>query len=348
MKAARCILHDQTVICEENKPYFVAEVNTSHFGNIDTAKKMIDAAKAAGCDCVKFQSWSSQTLYSKTYYDENPFAERFVKRYSLSIDDQRNLAQYCEEQGISFASTPYSRNEVDFLISECNVPFIKVASMDLNNYPYLEYIAKTGVPMILATGMGEPEEIEKAVDTVRSAGNENLCLLHCISIYPPEISTIHLKNMIGLKKRFPQYPIGFSDHSLGTEMDSAAIALGACIIEKHLTLNKSKIGMDNEMALEPQEFSDMVRQCINVHKALGSEERVVREAELEQRKKMRRSIVVTRDLKKGDIITESDLDVKRPGTGIPPEKMQGLIGQCLKEDVECDTLLLEKAVEFIP
>ena len=217
--------------------------------------------------------------------------------------------------------------------------------MDLNNYPYLEYIAKTGVPIVLATGMGEMEEIEKAVDTISSAGNENLCLLHCISIYPPEISTIHLKNIIGLKKKFPQYPIGFSDHSLGTEMDSAAIALVACLIEKHLTLNKSKIGMDNEMALEPQEFSNMVQQCVNVHEALGNENRIVREAELEQRKKMRRSIVVTRDLKKGDIISESDLDVKRPGTGIPPEKMKELIGQYLKEDVECDTLLLKKSVQ---
>ena len=128
-------------------------------------------------------------------------------------------------------------------------------------------------------------------------------------------------------------------------MDSAAIALGACLIEKHLTLNKSKIGMDNEMALEPQEFSNMVQQCINVHGALGNENRVVREAELEQRKKMRRSIVVTRDLKKGDVISESDLDVKRPGTGIPPEKIKELIGQYLKEDVECDTLLLKKSVQ---
>lgn len=345
MKTAQCVLRNQKVICEENKPYFVAEVNTSHFGNMNIAKEMIDAAKEAGCDCVKFQSWSSESLYSKTYYDENPFAQRFVKRFSLSFDEQKELAQYCESLGISFASTPYSRNEVDFLIDECRVPFIKVASMDLNNYPYLEYIAKTGVPIVLATGMGEMEEIEKAVDTISSAGNENLCLLHCISIYPPEISTIHLKNIIGLKKKFPQYPIGFSDHSLGTEMDSAAIALGACLIEKHLTLNKSKIGMDNEMALEPQEFSNMVQQCVNVHEALGNENRIVREAELEQRKKMRRSIVVTRDLKKGDIISESDLDVKRPGTGIPPEKMKELIGQYLKEDVECDTLLLKKSVQ---
>ncbi|MBO4687287.1 MAG: N-acetylneuraminate synthase family protein [Clostridiales bacterium] len=317
----------------------MAEMNTSHFGNIETAKKMIDTAKEIGCDCVKFQSFSAQTLYSKSFYAENRFAQRFVQRYSLSFEEQKTLAEYCASRGIAFASTPYSRDEVDFLINECNVPFIKVASMDLNNYPYLEYIAKTGVPIILATGMSEIEEIEKAVETIAATGNNNVCLLHCISIYPPKLSTIHLNNIIGLKKKFPQYPIGFSDHSLGTEMDSAAIALGACLIEKHFTLDKTKIGMDNEMALEPEEYGNMIRQCLNVHVALGSEERVVSEAELNQRLKMRRSVVATRDLKAGDIITEGDLDVKRPGTGMPPEMMTKLIGTVVKEDVECDTLL---------
>jgi len=336
---AKCVLRNQVTISETDKPYFVAEMNTSHFGNIETAKQMIDTAKEIGCDCVKFQSFSAETLYSKTYYMENRFAQRFVKRYSLSFEEQKLLAEYCASRGIAFASTPYSRSEVDFLINECNVPFIKVASMDLNNYPYLEYIAKTGVPIILATGMGETEEIEKAVETIARTGNDNLCLLHCISIYPPELSTIHLNNIIGLKKKFPQYPIGFSDHSLGTEMDSAAIALGACLIEKHFTLDKTKIGMDNEMALEPDEYGNMIRQCLNVHVALGNEERVVSEAELNQRKKMRRSVVATRDLKAGDIITEEDLDVKRPGTGLPPEMMTKLIGTVVKEDVECDTLL---------
>ena len=336
---AKCVLRNQVTISETDKPYFVAEMNTSHFGNIETAKKMIDTAKEIGCDCVKFQSFSAQTLYSKSFYAENRFAQRFVQRYSLSFEEQKTLAEYCASRGIAFASTPYSRDEVDFLINECNVPFIKVASMDLNNYPYLEYIAKTGVPIILATGMSEIEEIEKAVETIAATGNNNVCLLHCISIYPPKLSTIHLNNIIGLKKKFPQYPIGFSDHSLGTEMDSAAIALGAYLIEKHFTLDKTKIGMDNEMALEPEEYGNMIRQCLNVHVALGSEERVVSEAELNQRLKMRRSVVATRDLKAGDIITEGDLDVKRPGTGMPPEMMTKLIGTVVKEDVECDTLL---------
>ena len=336
---AKCVLRNQVTISETDKPYFVAEMNTSHFGNIETAKKMIDTAKEIGCDCVKFQSFSAQTLYSKSFYAENRFAQRFVQRYSLSFEEQKTLAEYCASRGIAFASTPYSRDEVDFLINECNVPFIKVASMDLNNYPYLEYIAKTGVPIILATGMSEIEEIEKAVETIAATGNNNVCLLHCISIYSPKLSTIHLNNIIGLKKKFPQYPIGFSDHSLGTEMDSAAIALGACLIEKHFTLDKTKIGMDNEMALEPEEYGNMIRQCLNVHVALGSEERVVSEAELNQRLKMRRSVVATRDLKAGDIITEGDLDVKRPGTGMPPEMMTKLIGTVVKEDVECDTLL---------
>lgn len=346
MKESHCVLRNQSVLGKGYRPYFVAEAGTCHFGNMDMAKQLVDVAKEAGCDCVKFQSWTANSLYSKTYYKANPFSQRFVKKYSLSFEEQKELAEYCKSKDIAFASTPYSRKEVDFLVNECNVPYIKIASMDLNNYPFLEYIAKTGIPIVLATGMGEMEEIDKAVEVIRAAGNENLCLLHCISIYPPEISTIHLNNILGLGKKFPQYPIGFSDHSQGIEMDVAAIALGACLIEKHLTLDKSKIGMDNGMALEPEEFSEMVHQCLNVYEALGQEDRIVGEAEIEKRKTMRRSVVVTRDIKKGDVITEDDLDVKRPGTGIPPEDINMLVGKRVKEDIECDTLLLEDFVEF--
>ena len=344
MSNAKITLRDKTIVCEENEPYFIAEMGTSHFGDMAIAKQMIDAAKAAGANCAKFQSWSSETLYSKSYYKENPFTKRFVKKYALTFEQQKELADYCREKDIVFTSTPYSRSEVDFLIQECNVPFIKVASMDLNNYPYLEYIADTGIPIVLATGMSDMEEIETAVKVISSTGNENLCLLHCISIYPPEISTIDLKNIVGLKQKFPRCAIGFSDHSSGTEMDSAAIALGACLIEKHFTLDKSKIGMDNGMAIEPDEYAQMVQQCKNVHLALGTEKRVVREAELEQRMRIRRSIVATRDLSAGDIISARDLDVKRPGTGLPPEQIPELIGCRLKGNVECDTLILEESV----
>lgn len=338
---ARCSFRDSTAIGDFERPYIVAEVNSSHNGDIDTAKRMVDAAREAGCACVKFQSWSADSLYSKTFYDGNPIARRLVQKFAFNEAQLRQVAQYCRHQKIAFASTPYSKQEVDFLLQECSVPYIKVASMELNNIPFLDYIARTGAPMVLSTGMGEMDEIKKAVAAIRAAGGKDLCLLHCVSLYPAEASTIRLNNILGLRQEFSNCPIGFSDHTLGTEMASAAVALGAALVEKHLTLDRSKIGMDNQMASEPAEMSRMVRECLNVHGALGGTQRIVPEAEREQRRKMRRSLIASRDLKAGTRITGADLDAKRPGTGLPPDKADELIGKILLRDVERDTLIAE-------
>jgi|TARA_B100001964_G_scaffold66467_1_gene75612 N-acetylneuraminate synthase len=339
MKTIR--LRDATVIGAFNKPYIVAEINTSHFGNMEMAKEMIKKAREAGCDCVKFQSWSAETLYSKTYYDENPIAKRMFNKFAFSEVELAEAAEYSKKCGIAFSSTPYSRAEVDFLLEKCNVPYIKIASMDLNNYSFLDYIARSGAPIVLSTGMGELEEIHRAVEIIEKAENKNICLLHCISIYPSETSTIRLRNISGLRKEFPDYPIGFSDHSIGTGMASAALALGACMIEKHFTLDRTKIGMDNQMAIEPEEMALLVRNCHNVQIALGDTKRIVLSAEIEQRKKMRRSIIATKDLKAGTKLTADDLDVKRPGTGLSPDKISELVGKTLLRDIEGDTLITE-------
>jgi len=338
---AKCVLSNGVVLSDYGAPYFVAEVNTSHNGSVETAKLMIDKAVEAGCSCVKFQSWSSESLYSKTYYKENPISQRIVSKFAFGEEELLEVANYCSKNGIAFASTPYSKEEVDFLIEKCNVPYIKVASMDLNNYPFLEYIAKTKAPIVLSTGMSEIEEIRKAVDVIEQAGNDNICLLHCISLYPPELATIHLNNIVGLREEFPNYPIGFSDHSIGIEIATASLALGTALIEKHLTLDNKKIGMDNQMATEPEEMAQLVRSCNNVCIAMGSKERVVLEAEKEQRLKMRRSVIINKDLKAGTILTIDDLDAKRPGTGISVDKIYDLVGKVLIRDKEEDTLLLE-------
>ncbi len=342
---AKIRLRNSKYIGDFKKPYFVAEVNTSHFGDIDLAKKMIDKAKSVGCDCVKFQSWSAETLYSKTYYDENPIAKRFVKKFSFSRNNLEVVSNYCKKVGIDFASTPYSKDEVNFLVEQENVPYIKVASMDLNNYQYLRYIAKTGMPIILSTGMSELDEIRKAISVIEMEKNQNICLLHCISIYPPEISTISLNNILGLREEFPDYPIGYSDHSLGNEIAIASVALGACMIEKHFTLDKTKIGMDNQMATEPDQMMQLINNCKEVQKALGSTKRVILSAELEQRKTMRRSIVATKDLNAGSKLTYDDLDVKRPGTGFPPEQIDNLIGKTLARKVAEDTLITKEDLD---
>lgn len=338
-------LRNGKVLADFGTPYIVAEVNSSHNGNVEVAKQMIDAAAKAGCDCVKFQSWSAESLYSSTYYKGNPIAKRIVAKFSLTAEQLKDMAAYSREQGIDFSSTPYSTAEVDYLIDECQAPFVKVASMDLNNLKYLRYIAQKNIPIVLSTGMSTMDEIRKAVKTIETEGNKNICLLHCISIYPPEIETIHLNNILGLREEFPDYPIGFSDHSHGVEMASAAVALGAALIEKHLTLDSKKIGMDNQMATEPEEMAQMVQCCHNVNIALGGKNRVVLEAEAEQMKKMRRSVILTNDLTAGHILTEQDLDAKRPGDGISPDQIDNLVGKKLIRDVKADELLTTEDFE---
>lgn len=337
---ARIELNDKEILEDFGVPYIVGEMNTSHFGNINTAKQMIDEAKQAGCNCVKFQSWTTESLYSKTYYDKNPIAKRFVKGFSFDEIQLKELSDYCKSIGISFSSTPYSKEEVDFLVDKCEVPFVKIASMDLNNFSFLEYIGKKNVPIILSTGMGTIEEIRDAIKILEKTNNKNISILHCISIYPPEIQTIRLKNIIGLRKEFPLYPIGFSDHSIGIEIPIAAVALGACLIEKHFTLDKSKIGMDNQVATEPNEMKQLVKSCLNVQIALGEEERIILDAEVKKRVEMRRSLVSTKELKAGSILRLEDLDTKRPGTGIPPNKINEVIGKELKNDIEKDSVIL--------
>ena len=342
---SRIQLRSGRELSDYGKPYIVAEVNSSHNGNIEVARQMIVAAAETGCDCVKFQSWSAESLYSASYYKENPIAKRIVAKFSLTAGQLKEMAAFARDHGIDFSSTPYSCPEVDYLIDACQAPFVKIASMDLNNIKFLRYIARKNVPVVLSTGMSTMEEIHRAVKTIEGEGNKQICLLHCISIYPPEMDTIHLNNILGLREEFPDYPIGFSDHSHGIEMAVAATALGAALIEKHLTLDNKKIGMDNQMATEPEEMAQMVRCCRNTQIAMGSKERVVRQAEQNQMEKMRRSIILTKNLPAGHRLSLDDLDAKRPGTGIPADELDSLVGKQLVKDVPADYLLTREDYE---
>lgn len=328
-------LNNQVVISDDNKPYIVAELNSSHNGDINLAKEMISKAKEIGCDCVKLQSWSKDTLYSKTYYKENPIAKRFVEKFSLDEDKMQELIQHCKNINIDFSSTPYSKKEVDFLVKN-NIPFIKIASMEIDNLDYLEYIANQGLPIVLSTGMSTYDEIKQAVNTIEKTKNPNLIILHCVSVYPAPANTINLNNIKYLQNMFPKYHIGYSDHTIGCSVATASITLGVRFIEKHFTLDKTKMGMDNNMATEPNEFKQMIDSCNEAFISLGTSERIITKEEQEQKLKMRRSIVYTNDFKAGHIICRDDLDVKRPGNGISPTMKNNLIGKILKKDVECD------------
>ncbi|HDM8200123.1 TPA: N-acetylneuraminate synthase family protein [Vibrio harveyi] len=335
-------LNDGRVLGAENTPYFVAELNTSHFGDVGIAKEMIDAAKACGCDGVKFQSWTTDTLYSQTYYQQNPIAKRFVKKYSLSEAELKQLALYCHDIGIGFSSTPYSLREAEFLVHECQPSFLKIASMELNNRQFLRQLGPLNSSIVLSTGMGEMAEIENAVNELQNAGAENLCVLHCVSIYPAASEIINLNNMVTLQNKLKNVVIGYSDHTMGSEVAAASIALGACLVEKHFTLDNKRIGMDNQMATMPDEMGLMIEQCKSVHRAMGSKERILTAEEYAQRANMRRSVVSAKQLFKGDILTEADIVLKRPGTGIPADQFETVFGRELLEDIAEDQVILPR------
>ena len=344
---AKCVFRDGTVIEDFGQPYIVAEVNSSHNGDVSVAKQMIDAAVECGCNCVKFQSWSAESLYSKTYYDENRIAGRFVHKFALSESEISEVCSYCMEKGIAFSSTPYSESEVDYLIDKCKVPFIKISSMELNNKPFLQYVGAKHVPVVLSTGMGTAEEIRNAVKVMKEVGVENMVLLHCVSVYPVAASMVNLNNIVGLREEYKDYPIGFSDHTEGDAIAGAAIALGAALLEKHITLDKTKVGMDNGMATDPDEMKELVEKCHRIHSALGSKLRTVSEAEYAQRLKMRRSVIAVRDIPAGTILKREDLYAKRPGTGISVTEIDELPGRKLLNDVKADTLIMENDLEAL-
>ena len=340
MKEKRLIkLNDNHKIGDSQKPYIVAELNTSHFGDILVAKKMILKAKESGCDCVKFQSWRSDTLYSKNFLNKNSISKRFFDKYSLNNIQLKNLAIYAKKIGISFSSTPYSEEEVNFLVNKCNPAFIKVASMDLNNHLFLKFIAKKKIPIILSTGMGTVKEIESAVRILISNGQKNICILHCVSLYPLDHKIANLKNITMLRKKFKNIPIGYSDHSMGITLPIASIALGACIIEKHFTLDNKKIGMDNHMATEPNDMRKLTSESLTTFNSLGTEKRVLSKKEFDQRKKMRRSIFIRESLKKNEKITIKKIIFRRPGEGISPDKISKILGKKTKRNIIKNSLL---------
>lgn len=334
------ILKNGKRIINGGEPYIVAELNSSHNGKKDVAKEMIDAAKDCGCDAVKFQSWSAESLYCRDYYDQNPISKRMVSRFSLKPEDLLELSGYCKSIGIDFSSTPYSNEEADFLADQCEAAFIKIASMDINNLPYLRYIAEKNVPIVLSTGMATIEEIEAAVTEIEDRGNHNICILHCVSLYPVEEQLVNLHNMVMLKEKFPEYAIGYSDHTTGSVVANAAVGLGAALIEKHFTLDNKRIGWDNQMATEPENMRELVAGCHKVYRSLGEYERKLTLDELEQRRKMRRSIVAAKNMMKGHVIKEEDLTAKRPGEGISVNEYGNIVGRILIHDIQKDQLIL--------
>ncbi len=334
---------------EFERPYVIAEIGANHNGDMDLAKKMIDSAKECGADCVKFQSWSKDTVFSKKTYEDNYFLsddyrnrtdytlEQIVDAYHIGVEEHKELKKYCDSINIDFNSTPFSKREVDLLVDELDVPFIKIASMDLNNIPFLKYVAKKNKPVVISTGLCSLADVSDAVDCLNSNGCNQVILLHCVSIYPPKDEQTNLNNIDMLRNTFG-CKVGYSDHTLGITAPIMSLAKGVCIIEKHFTLDNNMEGWDHKISANPEQLKVICASARIGYKMLGTYSKVVNESK-ERRDAFQRSIVAARTIAKGQIIREEDIDYKRPGTGISPKFYQFIIGKQAKRTIQYDEII---------
>lgn len=328
------------------KVYIIAEAGDNHNGDFNTALKLVDVAKRAGADCVKFQTFVTEEIISKyaemaEYQKKNTGKEEsqfeMVKRLELSFDEFRKIKEYCDRVGIQFLSTPFDLKSVDFL-NELGVPFFKIPSGEITNYPYLIKIAHTGKPVVMSTGMCEPDEILAAINVLEKNGSGEITLLHCNTEYPTPLKDVNLYAMRTMKKMFGK-KVGYSDHTKGIEVPVAAVALGACVIEKHFTLDKNMPGPDHKASLEPDELGRMVKNIRNIEIALWDGVKRVSESERKNIAIARKSIVARRNIQEGEILTEENLAVKRPGTGINPMQWMEVLGTRAVRDFKEDELI---------
>lgn len=325
--------------------YIIAEAGVNHNGSLEVACRMIDAAKEAGADCVKFQTFKADKLVShgapKADYQKNITGEGsqsdMLKKLELTDADFRYLKSYSDRVGISFLSTPFDFESIDFLNS-IDMPFWKIPSGEVTNLPYLIMLAKTGKPIVMSTGMCEMNEIETAVNILLKNGAGKITLLHCNTEYPTPFDDVNLKAMLTMREKFG-LDVGYSDHTKGIEVPIAAAALGAEVIEKHFTLDRSMEGPDHKASLEPHELAAMVSGIRNIEKALGTGEKTVSLSERKNIAVARKSIVAKTAIKAGELFTKENITVKRPGTGISPMRWFDVLGTAAIRDFNEDELI---------
>ena len=332
------------LIGEGASTFIIAEAGVNHNGSLELAKKLIDMAKDAGADAVKFQTWKTENIILKDvemveYQKENIKSKEsqfeMLKELELPYEWHFELKEYAERLGLIFFSTMEDRESVDFLIKDLKIPLIKVGSGDLTNYPLLKYTARFGIPMVLSTGMATLSEIDEAVRAVLNEGNDKIVLLQCTTQYPCPYEDINLRAMLSLQEAF-KTTVGFSDHALGTECAVAAIALGAKYIEKHLTLDRTLPGPDHKASLEPDEFKKMVVAIRNTEKTLGDGIKRPMPSEIKNKKIIIRRIVAARDIEKGEMLNEDDITFKRAKEGLMANYYKLIEGKKSKRNIKLD------------
>jgi len=325
--------------CGEKDPcYIVMDAAANHNGDLETAKKLIKTASQGGANAIKFQTYTADKLYSsKTprFYPEDPKPYEVIKKYQHPREWLPILNDFAKENNIDFSSSPFDFEAVD-LLEELDVPFYKIASSEIVDLELINYVAKKQKPIILSTGMSYLSDIEDAIKTIIKNNNKQIILLQCNTIYPTPVDIINLRAMITLKEKF-KFPVGLSDHSLGIHISLAAVAMGAKVIEKHLTLDRKQEGPDHHFSLEFPELKEMVEKIRDIESAMGDGIKEPHERELKEKFVLgRRSIIAAKNIPKGTIITRDMLIVKRPSLGIKPKHISSVIGKEAKVDIEYD------------
>jgi len=328
--------------------FIIAEAGVNHNGSIELAKKLIDVASYAGADAVKFQTFKAEKLVSKNaqkaeYQKKTTEAEEsqfdMIKKLELDVETHHELIDYCKSKNIMFLSTPFDLDSVD-LLDDLELPIFKIPSGEITNLPYLRKIGTLKKEIVLSTGMADIGEIEDALDVLIEAGTskEKITVLHANTMYPTPMEDVNLKAMVTIGNTF-DVAYGYSDHTLGIEMDIAAVAMGASVIEKHFTLDKTMEGPDHKASLEPYELKAMVEAIRNIELALGNSVKKPSESEKPNMEIARKSIVANCSIKKGDMLTEENLTVKRPSGGVSPMRWDEFIGQVATKDYSEDELI---------
>lgn len=332
------------ILTEESRPFVVADAGVNHENDINIAKTMIDDAARAGADAIKFQTYKAEKIASRNspaYWETDETQYEYFKKYDkFDEEDYRELAEYAKKNSIIFMSTPFDLEAVDFL--DGLVPVFKISSSDITNIPFIRYIARKGKPIFLSTGASTVGEINDAVTAIEEEGNKQIVILHCVLSYPTKYQDANLNMITYLKSVFPNYLIGLSDHTLPDKnmlVLTTAVLLGAKVIEKHFTFDKSLKGNDHYHSMDFQDLKTLMENLDLLEKILGQSEKKPLETEMPARKYARRSIVAKTDIPQGTKITEDMLDFKRPGTGIAPKFLELVVGRTAKKDIKNDEII---------
>jgi N,N'-diacetyllegionaminate synthase len=338
-------------IADKQPCFIIAEAGVNHNGKLNVAKKLVDAAVSAKADAVKFQTFKAEGVvtddvgiasYAKKNIGKNLKQLEMIKRYELTYDEFKQLKKYCDQKKILFLSTPHSFDAIDFL--EDLVPAYKFGSGDLTNTPALQYAAQKHKPIILGTGMATLSEVRAAIRTIHATGNHHIIALHCTTNYPCPLAEVNLRAMLTMQNTLDCL-VGYSDHTLGMTVPIMAATLGAVVIEKHFTLDKTLPGPDHKASLEPEELKQLVAAIRNVEKTLGSYAKKPTPSEKEIMKLVRKSIVANQNIKKGAIISKNMLAIKRPGIGLSPTQIEQILAKKTKKSIKKDVIIRLNMVE---